>query len=62
MTERYRVCPHRNVPAAFEHFFVRKSLLARGLDFVGRALTGAGRFAHGLSAHGLSVQPLRSSA
>jgi hypothetical protein len=57
MTERYRVCPHRNVPAAFEHFFVRKSLLARGLDFVGRALTGAGRFAHGLS-----VQPLRSSA
>lgn len=57
MTERYRVCPHRNVPAAFEHFFVRKGLRARALDFVGRALTGAGRFAQGLS-----VQPLRSSA
>ena len=57
MTERYRVCPHRNVPAAYEHFFVRKSLLARGLDFLGRALTGAGRFAQGLA-----VQPLRSSA
>jgi hypothetical protein len=57
MTESYRVCPYRNVPAAFEHFQVRQGTVARARICVARILVwAAGHIAR------VQQQPVRLGA